>query len=198
MGWGKRPAPQSGRPVRRGKLRGKELVSVEYLFVDEHRIESAQPAAAGPTGRAAVGAKGDSPRQEQLQRFRLWYTAQADTVIGRDNPPSKVHESHICYAESAKADRRTICAIGIVHVEGGQVRDEWKTLIDPEDWFDPWNVEGVVKGSPTLSSRLRGSVLVSHSSFDRTAFEQATDYYELEQLQVTWLDSPNWFEVLRA
>ena len=40
-----------------------------------------------------------------------------------------------------------------------------------------------------LSSRLRGSVLVSHSSFDRTAFEQATDYYELEQLQVTWLDS---------
>ena len=139
-----------------------------------------------------MGAKGDSPRQGQLQRFRLWYTAQADTVMVRDNPPSKVHESHICYAESAKADRRAICEIGIVHVEDGQVRDEWKTLIDP------WNDEGIVKGSPTLSSRLRGSVLVSHSSFDRTAFEQATDCYELEQLQVTWLDSPNWFEVLRA
>ena len=104
--------------------------------------------------------------------------------------------------ETANADRRTICEIGIVHVEDGQVRDEWKTLIDPEDWFDPWNVEihgideEVVKGSPTLpeiwddlSSRLCGSVLISHSSFDRTAFEQATDYYELEQLQVTWLDS---------
>ena len=92
--------------------------------------------------------------------------------------------------------------IGIVHVEDGQVRDEWRALIDPEDQFDPWNVEihgideEVVKGSSTLpemwddlSRRLRGSVLVSHSSFDRTAFEKATDYYELEQLQVTWLDS---------
>ena len=104
--------------------------------------------------------------------------------------------------ETANIDRRTICEIGIVHVEDGQVRDEWRTLIDPEDQFDPWNVEihcideEVVKGSSTLpemwddlSSRLRGSVLVSHSSFDRTAFEKATDYYELEQLQVTWLDS---------
>ncbi|MXW77856.1 MAG: hypothetical protein F4Z57_02485 [Gemmatimonadetes bacterium] len=58
--------------------------------------------------------------------------------------------------ETANADRRTICEIGIVYVEDGQVRDEWKTLIDPEDWFDPWNVEvhgideEVVKGSPTL------------------------------------------------
>ena len=41
-------------------------------------------------------------------RFRVWYSSQAATVIGtrvlvKDNPPSKVRESHICYAESADA-----------------------------------------------------------------------------------------------
>ena len=28
--------------------------------------------------------------------------------------------------ETANVDRRTICEIGIVHVEDGQVRDEWE------------------------------------------------------------------------
>ncbi|MGQ4807048.1 hypothetical protein NKDENANG_00386 [Candidatus Entotheonellaceae bacterium PAL068K] len=40
-----------------------------------------------------------------------------------------------------------------------------------------------------LRRRLRGSVLVSHSAFDRVAFERAMMKYGLEQLQVTWLNS---------
>ena len=78
----------------------------------------------------------------------------------------------------------------------------WQTLINPEDWFDPWNVSihGIkpddVRNRPTLPDvrdelrrRLRGSVLVSHTSFDRVAFERAMAQHSLEQLQVTWLDS---------
>jgi len=74
--------------------------------------------------------------------------------------------------------------------------------VNPEDWFDPWNVDihGInksdVRHSPTLPEvrgelrdRSRGSVLVSHTSFDRVAFERAMTKYNLEQLQVTWLDS---------
>ena len=104
--------------------------------------------------------------------------------------------------ETANADRASICQIGIVHVRGGKVVDRWQTLVNPEDWFDPWNVsihgidEGDVRKSPTLPEvrdelrrRLRGSVLVSHTSFDRVAFERAMARYDLEQLQVTWLDS---------
>ena len=104
--------------------------------------------------------------------------------------------------ETANADRATICQIGIAHVRDGEIVDRWQTLVDPEDWFDPWNVEihGIgaadVRGSPTLRElrdelrrRLRGSVLVSHTSFDRVAFERAMTRYGLEQLQVTWLDS---------
>ena len=41
--------------------------------------------------------------------------------------------------ETANADRASICQIGIVHVREGIIEDQWKTLINPEDWFDPWN-----------------------------------------------------------
>ena len=104
--------------------------------------------------------------------------------------------------ETANADLASICQIGIVHVRDGEIVDEWQTLIDPEDWFDPRNVsihainEAAVKGSPTLPEvrgelrdRLRGSVLASHMAFDRVAFERAMKRYDLEQLQVTWIDS---------
>ena len=104
--------------------------------------------------------------------------------------------------ETANADRASICQIGIVHVLDGEIEDQWQTLINPEDWFDPWNIsihgidENDVRNSPTLPEvrdelrrGLRGSVLVSHTSFDRVAFERAMTRYDLEQLQVTWLDS---------
>lgn len=104
--------------------------------------------------------------------------------------------------ETANADRASICQIGIIHVHDGKIRDQWKTLIDPEDRFDPWNIEihrideASVKGSPTLPEvrdelrrRLRGSVLISHTAFDRVAFERAMTRYDLKQLKVTWLDS---------
>ena len=104
--------------------------------------------------------------------------------------------------ETANADRASICQIGIVHVQDGVVVNRWQTLVNPEDWFDPWNVsihgidEKDVRRSPTLPEvreelrrRLHGSVLVSHTSFDRVAFERAMTRYDLEQLQVTWLDS---------
>lgn len=104
--------------------------------------------------------------------------------------------------ETANADRASICQIGIVHVRDGEVVDRWQTLVNPEGWFDPRNVsihgirESDVEQSPTLPmvrdelrSRLSGSILVSHTAFDRVAFERAMARYGLEQLRVTWLDS---------
>ena len=104
--------------------------------------------------------------------------------------------------ETANANRASICQIGIVHIRDGQIQDQWETLVDPEEWFDPHNthIHGIeataVEDSPTLPEirgelrrRLRGSVLVSHTPFDRIAFERAMEKYDLEQLQVTWLDS---------
>lgn len=115
---------------------------------------------------------------------------------------SKVLTFNSIDVETANADRASICQIGIVHVRDGEIEDGWQTLVNPEEWFDPWNVsihgidERDVRDSPTLPEvrdelriRLRGSVLVSHTSFDRVAFERAMARYDLEQLQVTWLDS---------
>ena len=84
----------------------------------------------------------------------------------------------------------------------GEIRDRWQTLVDSEDWFDPWNVsirgidEDDVRKTPTLPqvygelrSRLEGSVLVSHTAFDRGTLNRAAARYKLEQLQVAWLAS---------
>jgi len=104
--------------------------------------------------------------------------------------------------ETANPDRASICQIGVVQVQGGIIRDQWSTLINPREWFDPWNVEihgideDAVKDSPTfpeisdaLASRLDGSVVVSHTSFDRVALERATTKHGVNPLRVTWLDS---------
>ena len=104
--------------------------------------------------------------------------------------------------ETANADRASICQIGIVRVQNGEIAEHWQTLVNPEEWFDPWNssIHGIdeedVTGSPTipeiyddLRARLRGSVLISHTGFDRVAFARAATKYELMQLPVTWLDS---------
>ena len=104
--------------------------------------------------------------------------------------------------ETANADRSTICQIGIVHVRDGHIRDRWESLVDPEDWFDAYNIDihGIsaetVEGAPTLSAldgelraRLGASAVVSHTNFDRVAIERAMEKYSLSQLQTTWLDS---------
>ena len=104
--------------------------------------------------------------------------------------------------ETANSDRSTICQIGIAHVVDGQINERWSTLVNPEDEFDDFNISihGItakqVQEAPTLPEireelrkRLRGQVLVSHTSFDRSAFETSMDKYGLDQLQVYWLDS---------
>lgn len=104
--------------------------------------------------------------------------------------------------ETANKNNGSICQIGVVHVQDGVIREQWQTLVNPEGLFDPWNVkihgidEHDIRNSPALPQvwdelrlRLHGQVLVSHTSFDRTAFKRAITRYNLEQLQVTWLDS---------
>ena len=104
--------------------------------------------------------------------------------------------------ETANADMASICQIGLVKCENGTLSDEWKTYVDPEDYFDGINVsihgidESVVKGAPkfpeladTLGSYLEGTVVVCHTHFDRVAMHQATQRYGISAIEYTWLDS---------
>lgn len=104
--------------------------------------------------------------------------------------------------ETANADMSSICQIGVARFAGGQLADEWSTLVDPEDEFDEMNVviHGIephmVRGQPRLpqiADRLRsfleGGVTVCHTHFDRLAITRGFTKYGLAPPATSWLDS---------
>jgi len=104
--------------------------------------------------------------------------------------------------ETANASMASICQIGLARYSDGEVVEEWKTYIDPEDYFDAMNIsvhgidEEMVIGAPTLPEifnelhgHLNNHVAVCHTHFDRVAINQAIEKYELKNLNCTWLDS---------
>lgn len=104
--------------------------------------------------------------------------------------------------ETANADYSSICQIGIAEFKDGKVVDKWKVLINPEDYFDPFNVsihgisEKDVENAPTftqvyneLQEKLNDKIAVHHMPFDRIAINRACDLYDLEHTKPKWLDS---------
>ena len=104
--------------------------------------------------------------------------------------------------ETANAAPSSICQIGIVRVRDGELKERLSVLVNPEERFNAANVslhginEEAVRDSKTLPqmySRLRslldGTVLVSHTAFDRQALDMAADMKGLEPIRAHWLDS---------
>lgn len=104
--------------------------------------------------------------------------------------------------ETANADMASICQIGLVKFMNGVLAEEWKTYVDPQDYFDAINVsihgiaESTVAGAPTfpelagtLHSYLNNQLAVCHTHFDRVAIRQAFDESALPHPNCVWLDS---------
>ena len=104
--------------------------------------------------------------------------------------------------ETANEHSASICQIGIVQVKAGLISNCLSTLVNPEERFNAFNVRlhGIspdcVKDSATLPDLyaqlrrlLEGTVLVSHTSFDRVALDGAARKYGLRPLRTQWLDS---------
>jgi DNA polymerase-3 subunit epsilon len=104
--------------------------------------------------------------------------------------------------ETANADMASICQIGLAKFENGILSHEWKSYVDPEDYFDDINIsihgidEITVEGAPTfqelydtLRPYLAGTVVVCHTHFDRVAMHQAYKRYNVIAPECTWLDS---------
>lgn len=104
--------------------------------------------------------------------------------------------------ETANADMSSICQIGIACYKDGSLVDEWKSYIDPEDYFDVINIsihgidESTVSGSPKLTDvgdqihkYLDYRVSACHTHFDRVAICQAFDKYGMITPNCTWLDT---------
>ena len=104
--------------------------------------------------------------------------------------------------ETANADPASICQIGVVCIRGGKIVKSHSILVNPEVRFNPANVrlhgidENAIKESQTLpqiQAKLRylieGTVLVSHTPFDRVALDRAMNRYGIDTIRATWLDS---------
>jgi DNA polymerase-3 subunit epsilon len=104
--------------------------------------------------------------------------------------------------ETANPDAASICQIGIVAFENGRVKESWQSLVNPEDYFDDFNVsihgidERAVKGAPTfpqvfetVRNWLVGAVVASHTPFDRVAVARVVEKYALAPLDCAWLDT---------
>jgi DNA polymerase-3 subunit epsilon len=117
--------------------------------------------------------------------------------------------------ETANANMASICQIGLAKYENGLLTQEWKSYVDPEDYFDGMNVaihgidESMVDGAPTfpavshtLCAHLENSVVVCHTHFDRVAMHQAARRYSVVLPDCKWLDSARvarrtWMECAR-
>ncbi len=104
--------------------------------------------------------------------------------------------------ETANADMSSICQIGLAKYKDGVVVEEWCSLINPEDYFHPINInihgisEHQIIDAPKfpdvfkeLSDFLAGTICVSHTRFDRLSIDRTIKKYSLENMDSIWLDS---------
>lgn len=104
--------------------------------------------------------------------------------------------------ETANAKLSSICQIGVAIFENGLLKEQWGTLVNPEDYFDAFNVaihgidENAVASAPSIPSihsvflaKIKGKPLVSHTMFDQCAARQCFQKYGLPILENAWIDS---------
>jgi DNA polymerase-3 subunit epsilon len=104
--------------------------------------------------------------------------------------------------ETSNPRMSSICQIGVVTFEDGKEVDAEVRLVDPQDYFDPYNVaihgitEDQVRGASRftdlhawLCDLTSGEVVACHTHFDRVALAQACGRHSLDLLPCTWLDT---------
>ena len=104
--------------------------------------------------------------------------------------------------ETANPDLSSICQIGVVQFRQGAIANRWKSLINPQDYFDPVNVgihgidEAAVRSAPlfedikpTLDELVCSTVLCCHTAFDRAAIRAVHEKHGLAHPELTWLDT---------
>jgi DNA polymerase III subunit epsilon len=118
--------------------------------------------------------------------------------------------------ETANPRMSSICQIGVVAFEDGREVGAEVRLVDPRDYFDPYNVaihgitEDDVAGAPHFSElhgwlcqQTNGQIVACHTHFDRVALAQACGRHSLKPLPCNWLDTAQvarraWSDVARA
>jgi len=95
--------------------------------------------------------------------------------------------------ETANQKWDSVCAVGMVMVDNGQIVEEYYSLVNPEDRFSSFNIEvhGItardVTGMPTFPAiseqlwpRIAGNLIVAHNAaFDINVLKKAAHKYRL-------------------
>lgn len=104
--------------------------------------------------------------------------------------------------ETANADLSSICQIGIVEFRDNEVVSKWGTLVNPQTYFDAYNIEihgitdDMVAAAPTfvaihpvIQAKVKDAIVVTHTHFDITSLSQACEIDNLPEISCAWLDS---------
>ncbi|MDF2419186.1 transposase [Acinetobacter beijerinckii] len=107
--------------------------------------------------------------------------------------------------ETANPNIGSICQIGIVVYEHNQIIDKWSTLVNPEDYFDEFNIgvhgitENDIKNAPTIKNLkpkiqeyFNQGLVVSYGTFDRIAFQRNFDDFNYPWLDLTRVVRRTW------
>ena len=93
--------------------------------------------------------------------------------------------------ETANADMAAICQIGIARFANAVMTDEWKSYIDPQDYFDGIKGsihgidEAVVAGAPTFGALVNtiNGLLNGHVVVHAYKFRQARDLSSMQEVR---------------
>ncbi|QOW24493.1 exonuclease domain-containing protein [Lysobacter sp. H23M47] len=104
--------------------------------------------------------------------------------------------------ETANPNLASICQVGIAVFSGGCLEESWSSLVNPDDYFDSYNVavhgieESQVVNAPRwaevhdrLSKSYSNQILASHTPFDRTAVQRACQKAGTTPFECRWLDT---------
>lgn len=104
--------------------------------------------------------------------------------------------------ETANPNLSSICQVGMASFRDGRFQEGWKSLVNPEDYFDGINVsihgidEDMVQDAPVwsevfpnVSGWLQQRIVVSHTPFDRLAITRACEKSGVQFCECVWLDS---------
>ena len=116
-------------------------------------------------------------------------------------PASKNLDFVAVDVETANSNVSSICQVGIAVVRSAEIKEVWTQLVDPHDFFDPYNIaihgidQKMVTGCPRFEelygkiARHLGEIVVSHTFFDRRAISKAFEECGKSLRYGTWIDS---------
>lgn len=104
--------------------------------------------------------------------------------------------------ETANPDQSSICQIGLALSKNGNIVKSWNWLINPEDYFDHFNVaiHGITEEQVSdaklyneihdeLLNIISTDIVIHHTAFDKVAINSVCNKYQLTPPEITWVDS---------